>query len=384
MRKWAAVILLVALAAPVDAAKPAVTRLVTVNELEQALAHVRGRWDGRLAKRISNMKLTERLSASRLARLEDQLPGAQSRGALLALADESAFLALPDSDIPSRPAPSPADQSALLDKTAQYVRQSVDHWPSFLATRATTRYEGTATVIPGRLQDELFTLNLWRAPSAVNWECPGEPKLGYRRLSIIDRTRVTVVDRHGHELHALGEKGGEFECPEDSVSTTEEFAPALAWIPHAIAHGRFQWSHWEQGAAGLMAVFQYASIITFKPPTQIEIQGEMAVDPVSGVILRLAEVRRWSEHEPGVNGNSGYDAAIERDSAIDYSPVNLGAAVYWCPLHRIAIYRTPFLLPRGSDPDVDRIYRQNGLTESPLEEYLNDVTFSNYRLYSSP
>ena len=383
MLKWAAPVLLAWLASPLAAVQPAVTRLVTVNDLEQALAHVQGRWDGRLAKQISNMKLTERLSPVRLARLENRLPGAQSRGALIALADESAFLDLPASDIPPQPAPSLADQAGLLGKATDSVNRTIGAWPNFIATRATTRYEGTATVIPGRLQDELFTLNLWRAPSAVNWECPGEPKIGYRRLTIIDQTKVAVVYRHGHELHALGEKGGEFECPENSVSTTEEFARVLAWVAKVIAHGNVSWSHWEQEPDALVAVFAYSSLVSYKPSKQVEVHGEIAINPADGAILRLTQIRRWSEREPGFNGGPGFEAPIEHDSELDYGAVKLGGGVFWCPVRRIALYRTPILWPRGSDPALDEIYSENGLTESPLQEYLNDVTFEQYRLYGS-
>ena len=381
MRRWAVAVVmagLAGLAAPVSAGRAAVTHEVTVDQLAQTLAHVHHRWDGRLAKQISNMKLTQRLSASRLARLQAQLPGSQSKQALRAIADESAFLRLPADEIPSDPAPSAAAQAALLTQAGSFVRDTGDRLPSFTATRDTTRYEGTATVISGRLQTELFTLNLWRAPSAVNWECPGEPKIGYRRLSMIDRTRVAVVYRHGHELHALGEKGGEFECPEDSVSTIEEFGHVLAWIPRVIAQGKVTWSHWERGEAGLVAVFQYSSLAPLRPAAQ----GEIALDPANGAILRLTEVRRWTEREPGYDGRPGYDAPVERDREVDFGPVNIGGSIFYCPVRRVAIYRAPILWPRGSAPEIDEIYGRNGFSDSPLLEYLNDVTFAGYRPYA--
>ncbi len=384
MRKWAVAVMLAGIAAPLSAGRPSVTHEVTVDELAQILAHVRHRWDGRLAKQISDMKLTQRLSAFRLARLEAQLPGAQSKEALLAIADESAFLDLPADEIPSNPVPSTAEQAALLAEASAFVSGAIDHLPNFTAARETTRFEGTATVISGRLQTEVFTLNLWRAPSAVNWECPGEPKIGYRRLSIIDRTHVAVVYRHGLELHALGEKGGEFECPENSVSTTEDFGHGLAWIPRVIAEGKVTWSRWERGASGFVAVFQYSALVPLKPSAAVAAQGEISLDPANGAILRLTEVRRWNEQEPGYNGKPGYEAAVEREREVDFGPVNIGGGVFYCPVRRVALYRAPLLWPGGSAPEIDAIYRQNGLAESPLLEYLNDVTFTRYRLYASP
>lgn len=383
MRRWAVAVLLGGIAMPIAARSAAVTHAVTADELEQALAHVRRRWDGRLAKQISDMKLTERLSPGRLARLEEQLPGAQSRQALIAIADESAFLNLPADEIPSSPAPSRAAQATLLSEAIFFVRDTVDRLPNFTATRETTRYEGTATVISGRLQTELFTLKLWRAPSAVNWECPDQPKIGYRRLSVIDRSQVAIVYRHGRELHALGEKGGEFECPENGVSTTEEFGHVIAWIPHVVAQGQVTWSHWERGTAGLVAVFQYSSVIAIKSSAPVPVHGEIALDPANGNLVRLTEVRAWNEHEPGYNGKSGYEAPVERDSAVDFGPVHIGGNVFLCPVHRVAIYRAPILWPPGSAPEIDALYRQNGFAESPLLEYLNDVTFTGYHLYTS-
>ena len=74
MRKWSTLVLLAAIVTPLLAVKPPVTQMVTVEQLEQALATAHGERDGKLAKQISDMKLTERLSDARLARLENELP----------------------------------------------------------------------------------------------------------------------------------------------------------------------------------------------------------------------------------------------------------------------------------------------------------------------
>ncbi|MGA7339985.1 MAG: hypothetical protein WBE72_18270 [Terracidiphilus sp.] len=383
MPKLATLVLLAGIAAPALAEGRAITQRVTVEQLEQAIAHAHRGRDGPLAKRISNLKLSERLSAARLLRLENELPGAQSRGALSALADESAFLDLPAAEIPSRPAPDPAAQAILLGLSVDYVKTAIARWPNFIATRKTTRFEGTATVIAADLQDELFSFELWRAPSAVNWDCPGQPKVGYRRLSVIDRSSVTVVYRNGHELHALDEKGGEFECPVNAVSTTEEFGEVLAWVPKVVTQGKVAWSHWEQGPAGLLAVFRYSALVSFKMPLEVEADGEIALNPADGSIRRLTEIRRWTEHEPGPGPKGGYDANVEYDTAVEYGPVNIGGTICICPVKRVAIYLAPMLWPRGWNDLDDQAYRRFGISESPLQEYLNDVTFTQYRLYGS-
>jgi hypothetical protein len=69
-------------------------QLVTVERLKQVLAADKDD-DTVLSQHLSYLKLTERLSSANLAALENNLPGAQSRLALTALTDESAFLNLP-------------------------------------------------------------------------------------------------------------------------------------------------------------------------------------------------------------------------------------------------------------------------------------------------
>lgn len=382
MRKWAMLLLVAKFACMAAGERPAVTQRVTVERLEQALATAHSRKDRRLARQISGMKLTERLSSAGLMRLEQGLPGPQSAEALIAIADESAFLDLPPAEIPSRPAPTPAEQTAMLSLAVEYVTTMIAQWPNFTATRQTTRFEGTATVIPGELQDMFFSLDSGRAPSAANWECPGQPKIGHERLSVIDRSNVTVVNRDGHELHALGERGGEFECPENAVSTTEEFGKVLAWVPKIVAHGNLTWSHWEADPGGLLAVFRYATIVSHRS-MPVEIHGEIAINPANGSILRLAETRHWTKREPASEAGAAYDAVVEYGSAVDYGPVNLGGTVYLCPVKRVAVYHTPILRPLGSNAHDDQLYRKFGLSESPLQEYLNDVSFTQYRLYGS-
>jgi hypothetical protein len=257
------------------------------------------------------------------------------------------------------------------------------NWPNFIATRQTIRFEGTAAVIPPELQNELFANNSDRAPPAAHWECPGEPKTGHQRLSVIDQSSVTVVNRHGRELHALGERGGEFECPENAVSTTEEFGRVLEWVPKIVSDGCVTWSHWEQGSSGLAAVFHYSVRFTHRS-IPVDVQGEIALNPGDGSIVRLTESRRWIKHEPASDSRAAYDRAVEYDTAIDYGAVSIGGTVSICPVKRVAIYLAPILRPQGADAQGDGMYRKFGLSGSPLQEFLNDVSFTRYRLYGSP
>ena len=76
-------------------------RRVTVAQLEQALASSRGESDGEAARRISDVELTERLSATKLSSWTASLSGKRTRQALTALADASAFLDPPPAEVPA-------------------------------------------------------------------------------------------------------------------------------------------------------------------------------------------------------------------------------------------------------------------------------------------
>jgi hypothetical protein len=194
MRKWSTLVLLAAIVTPLLAEKPPATQMVTVEQLEQALATVHGVRDGNLAKQISDMKLTERLSDARLARLENELRGPQTRLALVALADESQFLNLPAAEIPSTAVPGAAGQAELLARTMDYVKTTVAKLPNFYATQTTTRFVGTPTVIAYDLHEGLFP-----------------PDVAYRRLSAIGTTSATVLYRDGQEVYA-DKKDEKSEC----------------------------------------------------------------------------------------------------------------------------------------------------------------------------
>src|SRR5579863_5397875 len=97
IRQPAALILFSSILPIAWGASPPVTRTVTVAQLEQVVTADRGEHDGKLATQIASMRLTERLSWTALAKLQNQVHGRKSRQSLLALASESAILNPPPS-----------------------------------------------------------------------------------------------------------------------------------------------------------------------------------------------------------------------------------------------------------------------------------------------
>jgi hypothetical protein len=126
MRRLALFVLAPAIAFPAFAANPAITQLVTVAQLESALASSRGNSDGAVSKQLSQMRLTQRLSGAHLARLDAALPGHQAREQLEVVADESAFLQLPPEDMLQDPAPDAAAQAALFARVSAYLKEGLE------------------------------------------------------------------------------------------------------------------------------------------------------------------------------------------------------------------------------------------------------------------
>src|SRR5580658_3690002 len=342
MRNLALLSLLAAMALSAYAAKR-----VTVEQLEQVLAASHRTTDDRAtdakaAQQIYELELTERLSESRLARLEPDLPGPLTRQALIAVADASAFLDLPAGDIPSHAAPDPSAQSSILALTAEYVHEAIPRLPNFYATRDLKRFEDTP------IEPPLYS----------------ETRNTYEPLHEVGMSSATILYRDGNEVvHAEIAKSNKINKSgpaEHELSARGVFGPILSTVLADSAKGAIAWSHWEQGAAGLQAVFSYkvpqkashytvvfpgargpAPVISDDGGTEktwhiSAYHGEIAVDPADGSIMRLTLVADLKSSEPVIKANL----------MVEYGPVELGGKTYMCPVKSVAlsldhvIYRT--------------------------------------------
>ena len=94
---------------------------LTVAQFEQGLSKVHGRPDKRKEKYISGVQLSERLRSSEFSRLNSRLKGERSRTALRAIADASAFLDLPPSELLPDPAPDLKQQGEILIQAGEFA-----------------------------------------------------------------------------------------------------------------------------------------------------------------------------------------------------------------------------------------------------------------------
>jgi VWFA-related protein len=367
MRKLALLLLLAGIALP-----PAVAaRNITVEQLEQVLAAAHGKLDAKVAQQLSGLELTERLSAAKLSRWEADLPGPESRRSLVLLADVAAFLDPPAAEIPATPAPDFAAQRRMIALTVDYASKTLHQLPNFFATRDTVRFEDTP-----------------RGFRADTSEIPYQP------LHPVGRSTDTVLFRDGNEVVDSREaKGNKSQPALQGLITTGVFGPVLATVLVDAAQGKLAWSHWEQGAAGPLAVFRFA-VPREKSHYEVEFccvtadngsyrvfqqfsgyHGQMAVDPANGAILRLT---LEADLKPA-------DKIVRSDILVEYGPVEIGGKTYICPVKSVSISDAPAL---GSNAFELQRYRGGALLEHDsqtapmhLRAMLNDVVFEQYHLF---
>lgn len=341
---------------------PAV-RSLSVADLQQALAAAQGDSDPKLAKQLSTMELTERLSDARCERMKGSLRGKRSREALQVLADASAFLRPPAADIPNRPAPDLATQQHILQQTVDYVTQLARLLPNLYATEQTLGFRNTPREV----------LLAWGQGMVPLWQ----------PLKQVGHSSTVVTYRDEHETEDTTAKALRLDPNHRPLVTTGEFGPILRLVLFDAAHGSLRWGQWEQGASGLEAVFAYAV-----PLSQSQYQpgyccvrdhvlqqtrayyGEIAVDPASGVIRRLTLE---------TNGTPG-DVLVWTGTMVSYGDVELGDKSYMCPLRTVSITQAR---PEGVIKPTAITVQPTGilLDEGWLETLLNDTVFENYHLF---
>jgi hypothetical protein len=336
------------------------TERITVEQLEHALKTSQTSSDARLAQQLSAMELTERLSSPRLADLQSSLRGKKARQALVALADESVFLAPPASEIPSAAPPDLNTQRLLISRTIQYFKESLPRIPDFFANRTTVLYH-EAALSPGQA---------WKTAM-------GDPS-----LHMGETINVSVMIRDGKEVvsgeTAKGRQAG-------SLQTTGTFGPILAMLLAGATAPRSDliWSRWEQGTNGREAVFRYHArpekplymagadylarndkAVPFQK--SVSFSGEFAIDPESGAVLRLTMIADLEPRLP----------VDQSKIMVEYGPVLIGGNTYICPLRSVSISRQRRIIDLHEWGEDLKVYGR-------FETLLNDMAFQKYHVFHS-
>jgi hypothetical protein len=354
-----ALLLLAGLAMPAFAiGETGVLQHVTAEQLEQILATAHDKPDKNLKRQLNSLRLSERLSAVRLAQAEAGLPGPASRKALISISDEAGFLDLPAHDLPATTPPDKTTQVAMLTLIVKYVNQTTNELPNFFATRETTRFE------------------------TEPWAQTDNPEQAIARepLLPLETSSVTVFYRDGREVQQSS-NGKKTKVPfsQFKLETHGEFGPILTTVIGDALHGKMTWGHWEQGPLGLMAVFRYSVAREFsryaifypdsgKGPQEFPAyHGEIATNPVDGSILRITLLADF--HPSSQN--------VRADLLVEYGSVEIGNRKYICPVKSVAL--SEVRVPNkyyGFDPKLagnTNIFRMR----------VNDMRFTRYHMFRS-
>ncbi|HKF49578.1 MAG TPA: hypothetical protein VKB38_19615 [Terracidiphilus sp.] len=354
---------------------PAQTR-VTVAQMEQQLASLSQQKEDAAASQLARLQLSERVSPSRLAQWQSRFKGQRARQILLYLADASSIYDLPASELPSTPPPDDATRAAILERARQYVRSMRPRLPNFSAVRTSTSYEVTSLDQIEAEERQLQFLELTR------------DRLGFHSLGTVAHPQQLFLEgsaeslvtyQDGAEVQSDPQTQGKHRTLVPRSLTSEgEFGPILSLVDQDTVNGSIAWSHWEQGDSGPLAVFRYtvpadkSHFAVFSPMASIPgvssenhpaYHGEIAVDPETGSVLRIAIIADPSPSNP--SEGFGNPASM----VVEYGPVEIGAKTYICPVHAVAITQV-------FDP---------GDSKAPAlpRTFVNDVTFTNYHLFRS-
>lgn len=343
----------------------------TVDELNKLIVSSQKDSDSKIAGRLAVLELTERLSDSKLAAMEAALPGPESRQALVMLADQAAFLMPPAAEIPQKPAPSFANQRAMIAKAIEYVRRMEERLPNLFALRDTIHFEDNP---PG--------LKLGSADSFN----PAQP------LHAVSRTGNTVLYRDGQDfLQIAGKEQPATTLTTKGLSSFGEFGPILAVVLIDLPQGKLAWSHWEQGAAKPVAVFgfsvprsashyavRFCCVGSQAFQQNSGYHGEMTIDPTDGTVLRLTLMADLADDGP----------ITRADMMVEYGPVELGGKAVFCPKKSISISLSADQAAFRGSNSVSNSYaafvtKPEDLAKVPKQMMLNEVVFDHYHLFGS-
>jgi hypothetical protein len=374
--------LLILLAVLASIALPAAAaKRVTVAQLEQALtaAVAAHKPDADIAHQILSMEVSERVTETTLGRLKSLLASdSESALALQLLADQSEFLDPPASELPSTAAPDDAAQQRMLAAARSYVAQTLPRLPNFLATRTINRYDDSA---------QALKKGAWPVHAGLH-------------LVGTSSREVSVRDERENQPPTQGSAVWQEQI---GLISGGEFGSTLGMILSDTVQGNVTWSHWEQAAAGPVAVFSYA---VPKSASHFEImsslKGQAALEghaaPMGGargisgigVTPSAAGSTKASivRNNPGYHGSVWLDPAtgtilritIEanaKDSApfrraammVKYGPVEIGDGKFICPVRSLAL--------SVAFTDAEASF------EGGPTEWLNETLFTGYHRFAS-
>lgn len=309
--------------------------------------------DDDLVPQIAGVELTERMSTLTLYRLVGKYElGPHVQQALEQLADRSALLKLPPGEQLQQPPPDQAAQQKMLAESRNYIVSELSHLPNFIATQTTTRFDNS--------------------PVALKYFQSATDGAGFHRVGTVRRE---ITFRDGKEVVAASHESSDARQPVIGLQSRGEFGTEAATVLMDLEKGTASFDHWEQTMGGPAAVFRY---VVPRESSHYEVtdeckehvsfhdtpgyQGELAIDPRSGAILRMT-----LETESKSGAPVSHVASV-----VEYGPVVLGNRRSICPLRSLT-----FMVE-----EANGCAHGKQTLQKPLE-MINQTIFSNYRRFGS-
>jgi hypothetical protein len=286
------------------------------------------------------------------------------------LADESLFLAPPADEISAAPAPDAATQHQFISLAITYINTTMPMLPDFFATRKTVQYHEPLPK-PGQT---------WKTAGPDQSLLEGETATA--NLQFRDGK-----EREEHE--SVKGNGGLFNASLNSdneqLKTVGTFGPILAAIMTAatMRGSELEWSRWEKGEDGRLAVFRYRvpqetqyfyaafcclardfEETPFRKSTPFH--GEIAMDPSSGAILRLT-----------IQADLEWRLPLDQsDVVVEYRPEVKDTKTFICPSRSVSISRHRRTMILDEWGELLKVY-------APFETLLNEMRFEKYRIFGT-
>jgi hypothetical protein len=181
--------------------------------------------------------------------------------------------------------------------------------------------------------------------------------------------------------------------PRNGLVNWGVFGPLQRIVVTDIYKGKMEWSHWEQGATGPMAVFQYSipkekSSYVVKyccfgtPNTGLRsfesippFHGEIAIDPATGAVNRLVLITDLSASDP----------VFQAEIMVEYEPVEIGGKTYICPTRSVTITTAVAQIVRQGCWGSDGVTGDCGpmVSFKPKDTAINDSKYDSYHVFRS-
>jgi len=345
---------------------------VTVRQLEQMLtsAHASRNSDNDIAMDIGRVELTERLTESTLSNLsrdERRL----TRSTLQILADESAFLDPPPSELPSDPPPGVDQQKAIMAQAFAYASAYIHNLPNFICKQVIHRLDND----PARQKAEAAALLSDQDTAA--WRMQSQPHgpggLTERDTVTNELTIRNGVESHRHASTVSASPFARGPYAMQGLTTSGEFGGVIGSVFSANSDAKAVWSHWEIMAGKHAAVFKYTVDVAHsdfvvdwccvdkeRRKERVAYRGAVFIDPDSGGILRIS----WRALDI-----SDVSPTRSSDTVVDYRPMEIGGSSWLCPVRSV------------TKTDSRNMYQVRGANR--YVRSLNQVEFTKYHKFGS-